>query len=301
MTPLLVSVFPGETTFILVATLLAIFAVIALLKTNARTAARQEAVANGLPFPTGAIGQIAPANRNPMFTRLFSCNADLGMDVALKQVSKGEDTAMTLGRPFSYAGPVVVQGSKYLWESKWSHLPSFEKGREGEEQVVNTLMNTLGDGWYIFRNFVLPIESEDIDIVIVGPAGVFAIEVKAYSGEVKIERGRCYRKTVQGHMYRQKRGPAGQVRHNAIRLNTFLKEHGIASRNYVTPMVVISSDSKVEVVSTRTDVCTIANLRSKLNDLSSETHLTPGQVRRIAEVLQAAASEQMRFSLSRVH
>jgi hypothetical protein len=203
--------------------------------------------------------------------------------------------------PPSYAGPVVFQGSKYLWESRWSHLPSFEQGREGEERVVNTLVNALGNGWFIFRNFVLPTENEDIDVVLVGPGGIFAVEVKSYSGDVKFERGRCYVKTAQGRFYRQRRGANGQVRHSAVRLNAFLKERGITRRNFVKPMTVMSGDSEVEIASTRTDVCTISSLRPRLTDLTSGAYLNPREVRRIVSVLQAAAGEQLRTGLSRVH
>jgi len=203
--------------------------------------------------------------------------------------------------PASYAGPVVVEGSKYLWESRWSHLPSFEQGREGEERVVNTLINTLSSSWFIFRNFVLPTENEDIDVVLVGPAGVFAMEVKVISGEVTFERGRCYRKTAHGRVYRQRRGPVGQVRHSATRLNSFLRENGISDCNGVMPLVVLSGESPMELASTHRDVCTMANLRSRLGEMTTHISLTQAEVEKLAGVLQAASREQTRANLSRVH
>lgn len=297
MKPILISIFPGDTTFVLVAALLAIFGVIAIIRSNARTGARQRVAAVDIPLPTGAVTQITAANSHPRFSELIPDTTAFDM----QPEPTGDTLAPATFLPESYAGPVVVEGSKYLWQSRWSHLPSFEQGREGEERVVNTLVNTLGEGWYIFRNFVLPTQNEDIDVVLVGPAGIFAMEVKAFSDEVKFERSRCYVRTAQGRFYRQRPNPNGQARHSAIKLNSYLKEHGITSKDHIKPMVVMAGDSSVEITSTRTDVCTLANLRPKLSNLTSETNLTSEQVRRIAGVLQASTSEQMRSGLSRVH
>jgi hypothetical protein len=297
MNPILISIVPDTSaTFVIVATLLALFGVAALLRTNARVVSRQRlAAAYDFPFPTGAVSQITPANRHPVFSRLVR-DAN-----ALSVQPTGIVSSIGNGLPATYAGPVVVEGTKYLWESRWSHLPSFEQGREGEERVVNTMVNTLGNGWYIFRNFVLPTQDEDIDVVLVGPAGVFAVEVNAYSGEVPSERARCYARTAHGRLYRQRRGAGRQVRSSASKLGAFLKEHGIDEGKRVEPMVVVTGDSRAQIASTRKEVCTVAALRSRLGALSTQTNLTTSQVRTITSMLQAATGEQMRSGLSRIH
>jgi Nuclease-related domain len=317
MNSILISVLPDtSTTFVIIATLLALFGALALLRTNAGGTPRQRlAHAFEMPFPTGAISQIAPASRNSMFSHVPTgaisqippANRNPMFPHLLRHTTSPtvRPTGSIMSIPTATIlqpayGPVVVQGRKYLWESRWSHLPSFEQGREGEERVVNTLVNTLGNGWYIFRNFVLPTENDDIDVVLVGPGGVFTIEVNAY-GEFPSERGRCYARTAQGRIYRQRRAPNSQARGCATRLNAFLEEHGIAGGNYVKPLVVVAGDSYIERASTRRDVCTVTTLRPRLSDLAAQAHLTTTQVRSIACVLQAATGEQMRSGLSRVH
>ncbi len=292
-------VIPLDSTLAVIATLLAVFGAVALLKSNTRNISQQRLVPVpfDFPFPTGTVSQISQANNNPAFAQLFAKQGKRALAVQ----PTGSVMSMATTFPRSYAGPVVVQGSKYLWESRWSHLPSFEQGREGEERVVNSLVNTLDKDWYIFRNFVLPTEDEDIDVVLVGPAGVFAMEVKACSGEVQFEKSRCYVRTAHGRLYRQRRGTNGQVRHSAIKLNGFLKEHGIDTQHFVKPMVVMAGELSVEAASTRADVCTVTNLRPRLGKLTSRPAFTPGQVRRIAGVLQTATKEQMLSGLSRVH
>ncbi|MGA7733239.1 MAG: nuclease-related domain-containing protein [Chloroflexia bacterium] len=318
MNSILISILPDTSTlFVIIATLLTLFGALAFLRANAGGASRHRLThAFDFPFPTGAIAQIPsasrnlmgshvptgaisqipPASRNPMFSHLLH---NTGSSTVRPTGSIMSIPTVT-GLPLSYAGPVVVQGRKYLWESRWSHLPSFEQGREGEERVVSTLMNTLGNGWYIFRNFVLPTENEDIDVVLVGHAGVFTIEVNAW-GEVPSERARCYARTAHGRIYRQRRAPNSQARGSAARLNTFLKERGIAGGNYVQPLVVVAGDSNIERSSMHMDVCTLTTLRSRLNGLAVQSQLTSSQVRGIAGVLQAATGEQMRTGLSRVH
>ena len=136
-------------------------------------------------------------------------------------------------------GPVIVHGSKYLWESRWTHLPTFAQGREGEERIVNSLVNSLGAGWYIFRNFVLPTENEDIDMVLVGPGGIYTIEVDNYSSGMNFERSRCYIKTPQGKFSRQRRRTDTQVAQTSAHLDTFLKDHGIGNQAAVKRLAVV--------------------------------------------------------------
>jgi hypothetical protein len=195
------------------------------------------------------------------------------------------------------AGPVIVQGSKYLWESRWSHLPTFEQGREGEERVVNSLTNSLGPGWYIFRNFVLPAENEDIDVVLVGPGGIYAIEVDNYSGGMNFERSRCYIKTPQGKFYRQRRRSDTQAAQTSVHLDAFLKDHGTGSPAAVKRLAVVSESHGAS----DKGVCTVEQLRARMRTIAESDVLSAAQVGRVVSILKAEASDQMMHASSRVH
>lgn len=194
-------------------------------------------------------------------------------------------------------GPVIVHGSKYLWESRWTHLPTFAQGREGEERVVNSLVNSLGAGWYIFRNFVLPTENEDIDVVLVGPGGIYAIEVDNYSGGMNFERSRCYIKTPQGKFYRQRRRTDTQITQTSAHLDTFLKDHGIGNQTAVKRLAIVSESNGAS----GTGVWTVEQLRTRMRTIAESDVLTANQVGRVVSILKAEASDQMMHASSRVH
>ena len=194
-------------------------------------------------------------------------------------------------------GPVVVQGSKYLWESRWTHLPTFAQGREGEERVANSLANSLGAGWYIFRNFVLPTKNEDIDVVLVGPGGIYAIEVDNYSSGMNFERSRCYIKTPQGKFYRQRRRTDPQTTQTSAHLDTFLKDHGTGNQTTVKRLAVVSESNGAS----GKGVCTVEQLRAHMRTIAESDVLSAAEVGQVVGILKAEASDQMMHASSRVH
>jgi hypothetical protein len=56
-------------------------------------------------------------------------------------------------------------------------------GRQGEKSVVTALAG-LDQRWAMFSGVVVKGVSGDIDHVLIGPAGVFALEVKYWSGDI---------------------------------------------------------------------------------------------------------------------
>jgi len=57
-------------------------------------------------------------------------------------------------------------------------VAAYRKGQEGEERTVEVLRRNLDGNWTLFRNVTLPGPRNDIDLVLVGPPGVWALEVK---------------------------------------------------------------------------------------------------------------------------
>jgi len=58
----------------------------------------------------------------------------------------------------------------------------YQRGTEGEDAVLHTLRG-LPDGYVAVTNFVAPgTRQGDMDILILGPAGILVVEVKAYTG-----------------------------------------------------------------------------------------------------------------------
>lgn len=121
----------------------------------------------------------------------------------------------------------------------WSWIKGFRKverffvGARGEERV-SEILKKLPDAYHVFNDFV--VGRKHIDHVIVGPAGVFAVETKCWSGKVSIEDGHIL---VGGEL--PDRSPITQVKREAEEVRRALLKEGW--RGDVTPILVFASDT----------------------------------------------------------
>jgi hypothetical protein len=96
-------------------------------------------------------------------------------------------------------------------------------GQEGEDAVTDLIIQALDGNWKLFRNISLPGPNKaDLDLVLVGPPGVWTLEVKNFRGEYRnigekweYKHGKEWRKTSVN--------PSLQAHKNASRLGNFLK------------------------------------------------------------------------------
>jgi len=85
---------------------------------------------------------------------------------------------------------IVTSGTVLIWlmhrmkgplESIWKERIKWLRGGQGEAYVALLLRDDLPDGWHIFNNIMIR-DKYDIDHVVVGPRGLFAISTKAGRG-----------------------------------------------------------------------------------------------------------------------
>ena len=74
----------------------------------------------------------------------------------------------------------------FWWRRGLRRVESFFKGARGEEVVAGTLAR-LADDWHVFHDFEAG--SHHVDHVLIGPAGVFAVETKNWRDPVRLESG----------------------------------------------------------------------------------------------------------------
>lgn len=117
------------------------------------------------------IERLAEAQQDLLMMRLF-----LALTVALMAAlsirqheywSVGIFALWILG-DIAWKGPKIVKISRQLWAARL--------GFTGERVVGEHLNQLLASGYYVFHD--IPFEAYNIDHVIVGPTGVFAIETK---------------------------------------------------------------------------------------------------------------------------
>ena len=113
-------------------------------------------------------------------------------------------------------------------------------GEEGEERTVQLIVQALDGNWTLFRNVSLPGRNKgDLDIVLVGPPGVWVLEVKNFNGE--------YRNIGETWEYRHGKSwkaaaanPSRQASTNAARLGNFLMADNL--KVWVNPAVVWANE-----------------------------------------------------------
>ncbi len=106
-------------------------------------------------------------------------------------------------------------------------------GARGEERVAGILAS-LSERYHVFNDFTAC--GTNVDHVVVGPAGVFAVETKFWNGKVTIEDGRIL---VDGE--RPSRPPLSQIQRESDCVRRELEKTGW--RGAVTPLLVFASDS----------------------------------------------------------
>lgn len=158
-------------------------------------------------------------------------------------------------------------------------------GQLGEERVAEALRAHLDSDWTLYRNIILPgRKGGDLDAVLVGPTGIWALEIKNYTGAYRYVRNRWECQTKRGWVSARSR-PSDQVRRNATRLHDFLEADDIAQ--YVKGVVVWANpDSPIEVADSDTPVWRLDRLEEPLAVARSRSAFPPERLTRIHAKLE---------------
>lgn len=120
------------------------------------------------------------------------------------------------------------------------NVAEYGAGEKGEVLLQKQLEHVLTDQYLAIFNF--PIGSKDIDCVVLGPAGLFAIETKHHKGMIWYDdNGWHQRKTGRhgGHYEGSLKNPRGQVLFGVRELKRLLDERGV--KVFVRGMVVFTN------------------------------------------------------------
>jgi Nuclease-related domain len=172
-------------------------------------------------------------------------------------------------------------------EMRWRH------GKEGEQRLVRYL-SSLNDHWTLiggYRN-----ASGEIDQVLVGPFGVFALEVKYINGVVhcdgdqwwsdKYDRNGNLVEAGKPLQDRCGRGPSRQLNEASNRLERLLRQH--CSIHRVARVVVLSHDaSRLGQITNQTVdiVATVYELNLNVLCERSQDRCDPDNVQRIVQTM----------------
>jgi hypothetical protein len=162
-------------------------------------------------------------------------------------------------------------------------IDAYRKGQEGENKVAEVMNGALNGDWSLFRNVILPGRGGDLDSVLVGPGGVWVVEIKTLSGKFRNigDQWEC----LSGKKWRKvRKNPSQQARKNAARLGGFLKADGI--KQWVTPAVVWANpESSLKIENPSVAVWTMDRLEDELGNIQYGRDLADSDRKKISDKL----------------
>lgn len=104
-----------------------------------------------------------------------------------------------------------------------------DAGVDGEAKALKILANGLPDTFSCINNVVIWFEQRhnELDLVVVGPTGIYIVEVKNTAGEISGTYSCPVLQQVKKNESKEMRNPVQQVRTHADILSRFLKANGI--------------------------------------------------------------------------
>ncbi len=158
----------------------------------------------------------------------------------------------------------------------------YRKGVEGEMEVERVL-KTLSDSYVVINNVRLPKGAGNIDHVVIGPTGVFAIETKNIRGHFVCEGEEWFK--VKNGRIRRVRSFSRQAKRNALALRDFLRRHGCDQ--FVHGVVVLTNENcRVDLINPSVPVIEIGRLKDFIEKAKDRV-----PKRRIYEIVGILVSE----------
>lgn len=171
----------------------------------------------------------------------------------------------------------------WAWNRLEREIEAYRKGEAGEEVVVEKARRGLNGNWTLFRNIVLPGKESDLDIVLVGPPGVWALEVKAKLGAYKND-GESWAYRSGRRWKRLKENPGHQARRAALALKDFLRADGV--NTYVHDVVVWAEpEAAIFQENPKVPVWPLDRLEDEFGNLTNDKPLPETDRARIEEKL----------------
>lgn len=163
-------------------------------------------------------------------------------------------------------------------------IDEHRRGQEGEEKVIQLILQVLDGNWRVFRNLNLPgSDKGDLDIVLVGPPGVWVLEVKNFQGKYRniggnweYRTGKAWRPAIVN--------PSKQVINNAYRLKNFLKADRL--NVFVESAIVwANQDSSLSIENPAVAIWRYDRLPDELGNIWHGEKLSPAERTKIVDKL----------------
>lgn len=135
-------------------------------------------------------------------------------------------------------GPLLVFSYRQYKKHDYGST-SFLKGLRGEGSVSSLLKDALNDNYSVYCDVVIDPKFGNIDYAVIGPTGLFTIEVKSHRGEIGFNGKQI---TKNGQLF--EKDILGQSMGQAISLHDFLLEK-LKVDIFVKPVIVFSGYARM--------------------------------------------------------
>jgi hypothetical protein len=175
---------------------------------------------------------------------------------------------------------------------------NYRQGREGEDRAVEELRYSLDGQWTLYRNLEWPHRRwGDIDLVLAGPGGLWAFEVKAYQRPLRV-RGEQWQYRGRWFWRRLSRDPGRQARRNAANLKSYLEMHGVRVGWVQAGVIWAGEAEKLILQDPAMPVWTVETLAAGLEQCAGRP-LTAEQLQQVNEVLGQVVEEWKKADAAR--
>ncbi len=163
-------------------------------------------------------------------------------------------------------------------------IEEYRHGQDGEQRVSDLIIQALDGNWHLFRNISLPGRNKsDLDFVLMGPPGVWVLEVKNFRGKYR-NVGETWEYWQGKKWMTAKANPSRQALNNAYRLKNFLKADGL--NVFVNAAVVWANEgSPLFVENPSVAVWTYNRLADELGNIWQGEKLSEPERKKITEKL----------------
>lgn len=164
-------------------------------------------------------------------------------------------------------------------------------GQEGENNIVDRMRHALDGNWYLFRNVVLPGQNHaDIDAVLIGPQGIWALEIKTFTGKYRVIGDQWQQQKNQ--LWKPiKSNPTQQAVRNAKRLADFIRSHHVKA--WVTPVVVWACPGNPLVIQNSTmTIWQLEQLTDEISNLCGSQKISDTDQKMIVDKLRQLYDNQ---------
>lgn len=175
---------------------------------------------------------------------------------------------------------------RYILNYTFDRGENHRKGREAEQKVLDLMRVSLQTPWVIFHNLSWPRRKMgDIDLALLGPGGVWVLEIKAFTHPTRVRGDQWQYKSRRGWRTMQKH-PGKQARRNAVALKTYLEQKGFQPGWVQAIVIWAGQEDLLETYDPQTPVWKLTEISERTLEFWAKVKWSEEQITGAVNVLE---------------